>query len=657
MKNTLILKALTPIILSLVLINVSQAKTQQIVSPQGKTVVTIEDAPYLTYTLKFDGKTVLDRSKLGLTFKGFKLNAMEIVSAQTQTIDQTWTNFLSKQSLYRDVCTETTISLQDNSSDPHKLNLIVRAYDDGIAFRYVVPQNSGLTDANGEFCILSDDTEFTFNADHDIWATHYETYNTSQEKEFVKEKLSEIKPDSFIGMPLIVKSNDFIAALTESDLLNWSGAQFASVKNNSQTVKIRLTPRKDGNGAVIRKEEASSPWRVILLGKKPIDLINNSGIVLNTATPCQLDDISWIEPGNSSWNWWAPKSGKLDNKLIDSLTDLSENMDWQYTLIDAGWSQTQKYGENGVAAITYKPSMNIPQSVEYAKKKNIKIIIWFHHTDINAIGINETFKKCAEWGVAGVKIDFMDSHNQEMVQWIEEVVKIAAQHKILVNYHGMYKPTGLERTYPNQITREGVRGNEYNRWDRETAAHTVTLPFTRCMLGPADYTPGGFMNVHSEEFKSLDAYQDKNETCRVIGTRAHELALCMLYDSPLRCLCDLPKNYQDQLGLDYLRALPCVWNETIALDGEIGEYYVAARRSNNNWYVSGITNEEARSFAIALDFLKDGVEYEGTLYADAPESDKDATKIAISTQNYRKGDVLTINAVREGGWNIVLKQK
>ncbi len=631
------------------------AETLKIVSPQKKTVATVDVDKEITYTLTFDGAKVLESSKLGMTFKGVDtLTDLKVVDVKTKSIDETWAQPLGKQAQYHDQCTETTIALQDTAS--HKLSVIFRAYDDGFAFRYLVPESSGLTDANDEFCVESEETEFAFGADCDAWATVYKQYNTSQEEEFNKCKLSDIKPDSFIGMPLIVKGQDFIAALTESDLLDWSGAQFAASANTPNAIKIRLTPRKDGRGAVVRKDAATSPWRVILLGKRPVDLVNNSGVILNTATPCLLEDASWVQPGNCSWNWWAPKGGVLNNETIDGLTDLSADMCWQYTLVDAGWSQTKKYGEDGNAALTYRPTMNIPASVEYAKQKGVRIIVWFHHTDLNAIGIRRALKQCADWGVAGVKIDFMDSHDQEMVQWIEEVLKVAAEYKILVDYHGMYKPTGLERTYPHQITREGVRGNEYNRWDRETAKHTVTLPYTRCMLGPADYTPGGFRNVHGNEFKSLNAYEAQSETCRVIGTRAHELALCMLYDSPLRCLCDLPQNYVGQPGLDYLRNLPSVWDETIALDGEIGEYYVAARRSNDTWYVSGITNEEARTFSLKLDFLADG-EYEGTLYADAPESDADATKIAISTKNYQKDSTLEIAAVREGGWNLVLIKK
>ncbi|MBR5757553.1 MAG: glycoside hydrolase family 97 protein [Thermoguttaceae bacterium] len=626
------------------------AQTIQTTSPNGKTIVTLNVGDATTYSATFDETTVLVPSKLGMTFENAEpLGAMKIVDSQTKTINEQWKQPLGKQAEYVDCCSETTVRLQETGPLARKLTLVIRAYDDGFAFRYIVPADSGFANEHGVFCIESEETEFAFDADYDAWATFYKKYNTSQEEEFPKTKLSAIAPDAFVGMPLVVKGNGFYAALTESDLLNWSGAQFAGSSDGAPTVKIRLTPRKDERGCVVRQGEAKSPWRVVLLGKNPVDLVNNSGIVLNTATPCAID-ASWVTPGNSSWNWWAPQDGYPTDKVMRGLVDLAADMGWEYTLVDAGWQDKNKEG------VAYTKDLNIPDLVKYAAEKNVRILLWFHYTSLVEIGERKALKQVADWGVAGVKIDFMDSHTQETVQWLEETCKIAAEYKLLVDYHGMYKPTGMERTYPNQITREGVRGNEYNRWSKNSATHTATLPFTRCMLGPADYTPGGFLNEHAETFKSLNAYKDKSVDCHVVGTRAHELALCMIYDSPLRCLADLPRNYKNQPGLEYLRDLPPVWDETIALDGQIGKFYVVARRSGENWRVSGITDEEARSFSISLDFLSDG-DYEGVVYADSPESDKDATQISISTQTFHKGDVLNIEAVREGGWNVVLKKK
>ena len=635
----------------------TRAETIRVASPEGRVVLTFTIGDSATYRATYDDAVVVDNSKLGLKFRNADaLGALEVVDVREEKIDNRWFNPFGIKLQYEDKCVETTIQLRERDGARRRLGLVARAYDDGFAFRYVVPKGSGFADETGEFCIESENTEFTFGADYDCWATFYRNHNTSQEEEFPQRKLSDIKPDAFVGAPLVVHGNGFYAALTESDLIDWAGALFTGSSDVQNSVSIQLAPRKDGRGAVVSKEGARSPWRVALLGKKPVDIINNSGIILNTATPCVLNDVSWIQPGNASWNWWAPKSGELTFDLFKDLIDFSADMGWAYVLVDAGWSQLSDPDSDGNVSVQYRPRMDLPRTIAYAREKGVRVLVWFHYTDLVKVGAREALKQCAEWGVAGVKIDFMDSHNQEMVQWLTEVVQIAAEYKLLVDYHGMYKPTGFERTYPNQITREGIRGNEYNRWGRQSTTHTATLPFTRCVLGPGDYTPGGFRNETTRSFKSLNDLKDPQETCRVIGTRARELALCAIISSPLRCLCDLPQNYRGQPGLEFLRDLPTVWKETRALEGTIGESLVLLRRSGDDYWLSGITNEEGRDFEVALDFLPEGVAFEGTLYADAQETRDDPNRIEITTKTYRRGDVLRVTAAPDGGWNLVLRK-
>lgn len=638
------------------------AETRTLESPEKRVKIELEIGDALSYRLTFDGARVLETSRLGTTFgeksaadaAPLPFGAAKIVGESTRQIAETWAYPFGNQAQYVDRCAETTLELEEIAAPNRRLNVVFRAYDDGIAFRYVVPNPNGAT-----LRVFSDDSEFAFGENLDVWASFYKTFNTSQEEIFHPRKLADVKPDSFVGTPLIVRSPNFVAALAESDLLDWSGAQFATSETSATTVKVRLTPRDDKDACVkTNAKSAAYPWRVVLLGKKPVDIINNSGIILNCATPCELDDASWVEPGNSSWDWWAPKSSrKVTNERLRDFIDFSAEMGWRYATVDAGWSKRTNYGYGENDATVFADGIDIPKLVEYADSKNVRLFLWFHCDDLKKAGVEKTFKKCADWGVAGLKIDFMDSHSQEMVQWTTETCRIAAKYRLLINYHGMHKPTGMTRTLPNQINREGVRGNEYNRWSKQTATHVATLPFTRCAIGPADYTPGGFLNEHSETFVCLDQIKDENATCRVVGTRARELALCQIFDSPLRTLCDLPENYRGQPGLEFLRALPAVWDETTALDGEIGEFVVVARRSGDDWYVSAITNEKARETTLAFDFLADGAEYEATIYADAPESDADANAISISTKTVKKGDVETLKLARDGGWNVVLKKK
>ncbi|MDO5310156.1 MAG: glycoside hydrolase family 97 catalytic domain-containing protein [Planctomycetia bacterium] len=633
------------------------ADSLSLVSPNKKVEarVTVE-AERVSYSLNFQGNVVLTDSALGMTFKDVTLQPLVVQGVTTETHNDVWNYNYGKNHEQVDSYNQMRLSLREQNDAKRGYDIILRAYDDAFAFRYAVPEDSGLANSDGEFVVTDDNSQFNFQS-HDLtaWASFYPAYNTSQEETFKRVKLSDIKDDSFVGMPLLVETPQWTVAITEADLLNWSGAQFATAKDSPQTVVLRLTPRNDGNGAVIRKEPAQSPWRVILLGKTPVDMVNASYEILNLATPTLIDDVSWIQPGACAWDWWAPKANRpVTTERFKQFVDFAQERGWPYLLVDAGWAKRDLFGKNATDAELFNKNMDVPALVKYGKEHNVGILLWFHCDDLKKEGEQKLLQRCADWGVKGVKIDFMDSHAQEMVNWTTQTCRIAAQLHLLVDYHGMYKPTGMERTYPNQITREGVKGNEYNRWGRQPAMHTATLPFTRCMLGPADYTPGGFVNRHGEQFQSVGKIDDPNATCQTIGTRAHELALCMVYDSPLRCYCDLPEVYKDQPGLDYLERLPCVWKQTRALQGQIAQFYMVLRKSyNDEFYVSAITDEQARELELKLDFLPEGQTWSATIYADSDLSETDATAVAITTQEVNSTDSLKIKMVKEGGWNAV----
>ena len=433
------------------------------------------------------------------------------------------------------------------------------------------------------------------------------------------------------------------------------------VGTTTRAIDEKTVERDDGQGCVVRRAPARSPWRVAIFGKTLVDVFNNSDVIYNCATPAQIDS-SWVRPGNCSWDWWAPKGAReISDAKLREFIDFSAEAGWEYTLVDAGWyrrlSAQEKKSAIRDAKLEPTKNLNIPECVKYGREKGVGVLLWMDWPDLVHTDMRETFKIVADWGVAGLKIDHMNSHSQEMVAALTDAVKLAAEYKLLVNFHGMYVPTGLERTYPNQITREAIRGNEYFRGSALPLGHAATLILARNALGPSDYTPGGFRNEHVETYKPLKALDEENASCRVVGTRAHELALCMLFDSPLRCLCDLPSSYRGQPGFEFLRGLPAAWDDTTALAGAPDEYVVMARRSGATWFVSAITNEEPRKIATTLDFLDKDAEYEGTLYVDAPESDKDATVVAVSTRTFRVGDVVEFELVREGGANLVLKRR
>lgn len=628
------------------------AETCVVTSPQELVRVKIDAGKKLSWSVSFDKKTVLKPSRLGLAFKDqAPLGEVKIVNTKTEMINKTWNNRFSKKSVYVDRCLETVIDLEEVSAPNRKLSIIVRAYDDGLAFRYVIPKQKGFDN----FVLTEDLTEFTFSGDWDCWPSDQKKFNTSQEKHFPKQKLSEIKKDAFVICPLTIHSETFgYCALTEADLLDWSGMQFAAAKT-ANTLKLRLTPRQDGNGLVTGKAPLKSTWRVMLLGKKPVDLINNSGIILNVSTPCVLTDTDWIQPGPSSWDWWSEGNIVLNTDTFKARVDLAAELGWKYTTLDDPWYfNSYNVRKPGVQVDTTKGcgTIDIPEAIRYANSKGIGIFVWMHYKDLITCTREKTFAAYEKWGIKGIKIDFMDSDCQEMVQWLNETVVMCAKHHLMVNYHGMYKPVGFERTYPNQITREGILGNEYNKFSKlVTTEHCATLPFTRYLCGPGDFTPGGFLNVQPENFKTQKKLSIP--PCLEQGTRAHALAMCLVVDSPILTICDRPENYKNQPSAELLKNIPAVWDNTTALDGQIGEYYLVCRQAGDKFYAAAITNENARELTLPLSFLKAGQTYTATIYADAPESNKDAEKIDLSTRKVKAGDTLSIKMVRNGGWSAV----
>lgn len=628
------------------------AETCVVTSPQELVRVKINAGKQLTWSVSFDNKTVLKTSRLGLAFKNqAPCGEVKIAGTKTEMINKTWKNRFSKKNVYVDRCLETTIDLEEVSAPNRKFSIIVRAYDDGLALRYFVPKQKGF-----DSWVLTDDlTEYAFEGDWDCWPSDHKKFNTSQEKHFPKMKLSGIKAESAVICPLVVSSEKFgYCALTEADLIDYAGMQFAAA-SKANTLKLRLTPRRDGNGAVVGNAPLRSPWRVMLLGKKPVDLINNSGIILNVSTPCVLTDTDWIQPGASSWDWWSEGNLVLNTDTFKQRVDLSAKFGWKYTTLDDPWYfNSYNVKKPGVQVDTTKGcgTIDIPEAIRYANSKGVGIFVWMHYKDLITCTREKTFAAYEKWGIKGIKIDFMDSDCQEMVQWLNETVAMCAKHHLMVNYHGMYKPVGFERTYPNQITREGILGNEYNKFSKlVTTGHCATLPFTRYLCGPGDFTPGGFLNVQPENFKTQKHLT--TPPCLEQGTRAHALAMCLVVDSPILTICDRPENYKNQPGADLLKDIPAVWDASTALDGQIGEFYLVSRRSGDKFYAAAITNENARELTLPLSFLKAGKNYSAVIYADAPESDQMATKLAISKKTVKAGDVLSIKMVRNGGWSAV----
>ena len=581
------------------------AAEHRVASPDGKNVFVISDASGLVWRAEAGGKPLIAESPLGLVFKDGLAFGPEakIVSVEHSEHRGSWINPTGKRRMVPEAWREMRVSLVDGKKG-RSFGLIVRASDDGLAFRYDLPVQIGPRD----FVLEAELTEFRFAADHRCWIG---SESNCAESVYPERRLSEIPVTSeakgkagkpFEGvLPLLVETPERFVAIAESDLLDWAGMFLSGT--GSAGVKVALAPRKDGTGAVVSAFPRKSPWRVVLIGERAGDLIE-SDLIDTLATPSKLGHPKWIKPGISAWDaWWTgvnpsqPKFKGLecrgDTRSHLEYIDFAAEMGWPYQLVDWFWYK-------GDLARPL-PHVDLPALFAHAADKGVRLFVWMHSKDLKAMGEDKAFEMVSKWGAAGVKIDFMESDSQETVRWYEQTLEKAARHGLMVVFHGCYKPTGLARTYPNYITQEGVLGNESNKYGRNqcTPGHTVMLPLTRGLLGAMDFTPGGFLNRAEQDWTDAPPAQ-------VIGTRARQLAMGVVYFSPLLVLCDSPAIYRGQPGVEFYRGLPTVWDETVALRAEPGKIVAIARRSGDRWYLGAMNGAEPATLDLDLGFLGDG---------------------------------------------------
>ena len=614
----------------------------------------------LYYSVEFKNRPLILESPFGLDFKNMPPLArdLKIKSSKQQTIQESWEPVWGKQKTILNHCNELSVSLEEVKPPHRTFDFIVRAFDDGVAFRYFLPEQEAFSD----FELVAERSEFHFSDNYNVWAARYPNFRTHQETEYQKIEVNEIQAGEVIGCPLLVNAYFAWFALTEANLVDWAGMYFTGSATARNAVVSLFSPRLDDPSVLVRsKTPRYSPWRTIMIGERPGDLIE-SNIIINLADSCEITDTSWIQPGICAWDrWWcgsyAPDfNGRLtvDNNSMKYFIDFAAEMDWEYQLVDWFWygppfDPNKELGEAANTKVSIlKPAedIDIPELVEYAKKKGVKILVWldWFHADKE---MNEAFPLYEKWGVAGVKVDFMTRDDQEMVNFYHRCVKLAAKHHLTVDFHGAYKPTGFRRTYPNLLTREGVMGNEYNKWSsRITPTHNVTLPFTRMLCGPMDYTPGGFRNKTVSTFRIVGGDAPGPF---VMTTRAQQLAMLVVYESPLQVPCDSPYNYRmSPAGLDFLKIVPTTWDDTKVLDGFPGEFIILARKKGTDWFVGAMNNETERSVTIPLDFLSSG-KFKAKIWADPDEAADYPDRLKIEERTVQAKDQLEVKMAGGGG--------
>jgi len=634
----------------------------EVKSPDGKLSVAFElktnPQPFLPgerayYRVSYSGRPILTDSPLGLDFKGASAldRDFEIVATDLRSHDDLWDNPFGAQRRVRDHYNQLTVSLRERNAPGRRVDLIFRAYDEGVAFRYVLPQQEAME----KFILASENTGFYFAQDADVFALDLGRFNTNNEGEYRRVRLSDLKPASVVNLPLLVETpGGPWMALLEADLTDYAGMYVGGVPGVDHALISRLSPSlRRLDEVVVGNTPKATPWRVLLVNPRPGGLIETNYLILNLSAPCALADTSWIKPGKAAWDWWSGSFARgvdfkpgMNTATMKHYIDFAAAHHLEYMLVDAGWYPATDY-EHPIDILRHVPEVDVPGIIAYAKQKGVKVILWVFWGELDK-HMDEALTLYEKWGASGIKVDFMDRDDQEVVNFYARCARQAAEHHLVVDFHGAYKPTGLRRTLPNLLTREGVMGLEYSKWsDRITPEYDVTIPFTRMLAGPMDYTPGGFHNTTRAEFtpRSVEPMTQ--------GTRAHELAKYVVYESPLAMVSDYPEAYENQPGIEFIEKVPTVWDDTQVLNGEPGKYITVARRNGDNWYLGAMTNWDARDLEIPWNFLGSG-EYEAWIFADGPDADQVATSLRIDRKRVKATDKFSLHVAPGGGLAAIL---
>lgn len=625
-------------------------------SPDGSLVISFETfqnkqpspaAGQLVYSVTYKGKPLIEPSTLQLDLEGARpLGAdVRIVSATPSSADETYRLVTGKANTARNHYNALRLSVAENQGLERQLVIEARAFDDAVAFRYVVPDQPQLR----EFRLAREATEFRISKDATTYALELPNYRSMYESEFVKLPISAFSNQGgvaskvLIGLPLLMRVPGVAwMAITEADLRDYSSMYLVNPSGSwtGHWFESRLAPGSDDPElAVIGTLPHHSAWRVILAGDEPGRILE-SNVITSLNPPSAFQDTSWIHPGRASWDWWNGSVGADGKPAYTTATmkyyvDFAAQSGFEYMLVDAGW-----YAGNDITKMNGR--VDIPELVKYAAAKNVRIWIWLSYRGVDA-QMDEAFPLYEKWGVAGMKIDFIERDDQRGINFYYRVAQKAAEHHLMVDFHGATKPTGLERTYPNVLGYEAVLGMEQSKaGNRDNPDSHLTLPFTRMIAGPMDYTPGGFENVTRDDFTPRELRP------MVMGTRAHQLAMYAVYQASFQMVSDAPRAYKDQPSFEFIKNAPASWDETRVLNGEPAEYITIARRHGNEWFLGSMTNWTPRDLDLALTFLGSG-KYTAEIYADADDAAQYPKNVSIQKKVVDRNGHLKVHLAPGGG--------
>ena len=645
---------------------VMAAKDVRITSPNGRIVFSFnltKAAP--TYRVALDGKLLVDNSELTLVFREGGLFGPNLTQQKpvVRLIDETYELVVGKVKTARNHCREAVFSLMERTGTKRRINLVVRVFDDGVAFRYEFPKQANWP----SYTLTDENTTFQLTQNPTVRALFLPNFTSSHEGLYTTIPLGSIKNDTLMDMPALFEFPDkTYLAITEAALHDYAGMYLTKKKSavGTSVLTSQLSPLPNQNGDKVKAMlPHQTPWRVMFIGDHVGALIE-SNILTSLNEPCKIADVSWIKPGKTTFPWWngsvvpdttfAPGNNFETNKYyIDFCAD---NHIEYHSVVEYGGHEW--YVSDGISyapgphsdASKAVPGLDMQQVCDYAKQRGVGIRVWVFWSVLYP-KIDSVFAQYERWGVKGMMVDFMDRDDQEMVNIQERILQKAAKHKLHVQFHGAYKPTGMHRTYPNEFTREGTLNYEVNKWNTTvTPDHDINFPFTRMLAGATDMHLGGFRAVPPDQFKVHYIRP------MMYGTRCHQLAMYVVLESYLGMVADYPDAYKGQPGFDFIKQVPTVWDEVRVPVAEVSQHITIARRKGTDWFIGSLTNSTTRDISLKLDFLPEGT-YTAEIYADAPDVAQNPNHLTQQTRTVSRTDVLTLKLAAGGGQVMRLRKQ
>ena len=616
-------------------------------SPDNRIEVRIRTAPNLRYDVLLKGRPLLQDSTLSLDVDHKTLGTSpKVLSAKKRTYDQTIEPPVrQKFAKIREHYNELRLEMDGNYS------VTFRTFNEGAAYRFetTLPQP--------QVKIYGEEVKLNFTGDTTVFYPQEDSMFSHNERRYVPQRLSQIPPEFIATMPAVLDAGEGAKlAVAESDVEDYPGMWLHGTAGPGLVgffpgypLKEKLERDRDfrvveaADYIAVTSGTRTFPWRLFGIVDRDADLLTNQ-LVWLLAKPSQLQDTSWIKPGKVAWDWWnfnniydVDFKAGVNTQTYKYYIDFAAKYGLQYVILDEGW-----YKLGNVLEVV--PEINMEELTAYAREKNIGIILWviWKSLDDQLIPALDLY---AKWGVKGIKVDFMQRDDQKLINFYYKVCRETAKRKMLVDFHGGQKQVTMTRTWPNMISGEGVRGMEWSKWSADSEPkHNVTLPFTRMFLGPMDYTPGAMRNATRTTFAPI--FQQP----MALGTRCHQLAMYVVYESPLQMLSDSPSNYLGEPeAMEFLGPVPSVWDDTRALDGRISEYVLVARRSGNDWYVGAMSDWAARELEVDFSFLPDG-DFTMDAYQDGVNADRMAGDYKKIKMQVNRNTMLKIGLAPGGGW-------